>query len=114
MHQQSGQNAKWDFCCSNAACQRIGKQEQNRASTHCHGQQLLMVMTGQQAGNVRNDQPTQPIMPAIATVLAVMSVAQTINPKRRRVTFSPSERASSSESVSKFMRQRRKNRARSL
>ena len=53
---------------------------------------------------------SSPIMPAIATVLAVMSVAQTINPKRRRVTFSPSERASSSESVSKFMRQRRKNR----
>ncbi len=37
-----------------------------------------MVMTGQQAGNVRNDQADPPIMPAIATVLAVISVAQTI------------------------------------
>ncbi len=37
-------------------------------------------MTGQQAGNVRNDQADPTNMPAIATVLAVMSVAQTINP----------------------------------
>ncbi len=39
---------------------------------------------GQQAGNVRNDQADPTNYACIATVLAVMSVAQTINPKRRR------------------------------
>lgn len=53
--------------------------------------------------------PIQPIMPAMATVEAVINVAQTISPSRNRETLIPSDRASSSDRVSRFMRQRSSN-----
>ena len=51
--------------------------------------------------------PTQPIMPETATDAAVSSVAQRMTVNRSRRVFTPIERASSSPSVSRFMRQLR-------
>ena len=50
--------------------------------------------------------PTQPMTPAIATTLAVISVAATITTMRRRAALMPSARASSSPSESTLIRQR--------
>src|SRR5688500_19109688 len=50
--------------------------------------------------------PTQPMMPLKATTEAVISVAQATTSVRRRRVSTPSARASSSGSESRFMRQR--------
>jgi len=50
--------------------------------------------------------PIQPMTPAIATMLAVISVAAAMTRPRSRPTSTPSERASSSPSESTPMRQR--------
>ena len=58
--------------------------------------------------------PTQPILPAIATLLAVITVAQIMAIKRIRRVLTPSERASSSESESRLIFQARTRRTAKL
>ena len=55
--------------------------------------------------------PTQPMMPASETVVAVTSVAATITTQRITVTLVPSDLASTSESERMLSRQRKTQRA---